>query len=65
MNHTAFRRRATCVSLLALGALWWPATAPAQAYPDRTVTLYVGFAVGGSADTVARALADELSKTLG
>jgi len=27
--------------------------------------LYVGFAVGGSADTVARALADELSKTLG
>lgn len=66
MNRTApSRRSAICTGLLALAALTGSATATAQAYPDRPVTLYVGFAAGGSADTVARALADELSKTLG
>lgn len=59
------RRSALRTSLLALATLAGLATVTAQAYPDKPVTLYVGFAAGGSADTVARALADELSKTLG
>ena len=66
MNPTALvRRRALRTGLLALATSLVLATGTAQAYPDKPVTLYVGFAAGGSADTVARALADELSKTLG
>lgn len=35
------------------------------AYPDKPIRLIVGFAAGGPADTVARLLGDELSKSLG
>jgi tripartite-type tricarboxylate transporter receptor subunit TctC len=34
-------------------------------FPDKPITLYVGFAPGGAADTVARILADEMGKELG
>ena len=34
-------------------------------FPGKPITLYVGFAPGGAADTVARILADEMSKELG
>jgi tripartite-type tricarboxylate transporter receptor subunit TctC len=37
----------------------------AQAYPARPVHLVVGFAPGGAADTVARAMSDAMSKALG
>ncbi len=37
----------------------------AQAFPDKPLTLYVGFSAGGAADTVARVLAEEMGKTLG
>ena len=37
----------------------------AQTYPDRPVTIAVGFAAGGAFDSVMRALAEEMSKTLG
>ncbi len=37
----------------------------AQAFPDKPITLQVGFSAGGAADTVARVLAEEMSKTLG
>lgn len=37
----------------------------AQAYPTKPVRLVVGFAPGGAADTVARAIGDQLSRVLG
>ena len=46
---------------LALG----PQLALAQAYPAKPVKLVVGFAPGGAADYVARAIGDSLSRALG
>ena len=37
----------------------------AQTYPEKPVTIVVGFPPGGTFDVVMRALAEELSKTLG
>ena len=37
----------------------------AQAYPAKPIRLVVGFAPGGAADTVARALGDQLGRALG
>ncbi len=41
------------------------AAAAAQAYPDRPVRIVVGFPPGGSSDTVARVVAQQLSPLLG
>ncbi len=42
-----------------------PLTAHAQSYPDRTITVVVPFAAGGPTDTVARLVAESMSKDLG
>ena len=41
------------------------APALAQAYPDRPITMIIGFAPGGGADTIGRNLAQKLSGILG
>ncbi|KQP12374.1 MULTISPECIES: tripartite tricarboxylate transporter substrate binding protein [Pseudorhodoferax] len=54
--------------LLALGAAWGASTALpalAQAWPERALKIYQGFAPGGNADAIARAVGVELGKTLG
>jgi len=46
------------LALASLGSL-------AQGYPNKSVRLVVGFAPGGAADTVARAMSDAMGKALG
>jgi len=54
------------IVLLAFGALIAaPASAGAQAYPDRAVKIIVPIGPSGSYDIVGRLLADQLSKRLG
>jgi tripartite-type tricarboxylate transporter receptor subunit TctC len=56
----AFRALATAALFaVAVGA------AQAQSYPDRPVRLIAPFPAGGLADVLARAVGDEMSKTLG
>jgi tripartite-type tricarboxylate transporter receptor subunit TctC len=42
-----------------------PSMADAQTYPDRTITMVVPFSAGGPTDTVARLVAEAMSKDLG
>lgn len=49
------------LALLALGS----ATALAQGYPSRYITMIVPFAAGGPTDIVGRIVAEHMSKTLG
>jgi len=55
--------RSTIWAALALGMA--AATASAQSYPDRPVTIVVPAAAGGPTDTVARLVGDSMSRTLG
>jgi tripartite-type tricarboxylate transporter receptor subunit TctC len=51
--------------LAGIAFLFFAAAAAAQDYPTRTVTMIVPYAAGGPTDTVARVLAQSMSKSLG
>ena len=51
--------------VLAAAALIAPGAAIAQAWPAKPVRVVVGFAPGGAADFVARALSEPMSRALG
>ncbi|MCC2595839.1 tripartite tricarboxylate transporter substrate binding protein [Pusillimonas sp. MFBS29] len=53
---------AACIGAAALGV---SSFAHAAGYPDKPVTVYIGFSAGGPTDTVGRLLADKLSQKLG
>ncbi|XAH22403.1 tripartite tricarboxylate transporter substrate binding protein [Xylophilus sp. GW821-FHT01B05] len=50
---------------LALAALCGFASLASAAYPDKPITLIVPWAAGGSTDILARALAEQLTKSMG
>jgi tripartite-type tricarboxylate transporter receptor subunit TctC len=50
---------ATCVASI------WPKGALAAQFPERAVRVLQGFASGGNADTIARVVANEMTKQLG
>ena len=52
---------ATGAALAASAAL----PAWSQSYPDRNIKIYQGFAPGGNADTIARVISAEMTKSLG
>jgi tripartite-type tricarboxylate transporter receptor subunit TctC len=48
-----------------LGLLWGLVCLSSWAYPDRPITLIVPWAAGGSTDILARALSEQLTKSMG
>jgi len=52
-------------ALIAAGLLFVAASAQAQDYPNRSITVIVPFPAGGPSDVVARIVTDQMSKTLG
>lgn len=51
--------------LAAAAIILLPHVALAQSYPDRTINMVVPFAAGGPTDTVARLIAESMSKEMG
>ena len=58
------RRAALCAALVAATLLAAPAARAQSTYPDKPIVLVVPFPPGGLADTVARPLAESLSREL-
>jgi tripartite-type tricarboxylate transporter receptor subunit TctC len=51
--------------LIGTSLISFPAAAPGQAYPNKAITVYCGYAPGASTDLTARALAGAAEKILG
>ena len=62
MNLRQFLLSAGCALVLAIGCI---ATALAQDYPTRAVTIVVPYSAGGTLDTIARHLGSGLAERLG
>lgn len=61
-----FRRAALRIAaVIGLAALVAPCGARAQAYPQKPVQLYIGYALEGASGQIARIMADALSPVLG
>lgn len=58
-------KRRTLVALAVLAGLSLPLAAPAQDFPTKAIKIIVPLAAGGTGDTLARTVADGLSKELG
>jgi len=61
--RTIIRRFAAAFAVLAVAA--WSAPAVAQTYPDKPIRIIAPFSAGGLVDVLARAIGEEMSKTLG
>jgi len=59
-----FRKSVAAIAVSAVAALW-AGQAGAQGYPTQPITVIVPFAAGGPTDTVARLIAEPMSKELG
>jgi tripartite-type tricarboxylate transporter receptor subunit TctC len=60
MMRTLLRSAAVLAAAVGLAG-----AAAAQSYPDRPITLVVGFSPGGSTDALARMVSEDLSKAIG
>jgi tripartite-type tricarboxylate transporter receptor subunit TctC len=60
-----FRRRLFRFVATAIAAVAGSWSTWAQIYPTRSVTMVVGYAVGGPSDTIARIMAERMSMSLG
>ena len=58
-------RTTLLVSLACAAVSAQVATAPAQVYPTRPITMVVPFPAGGATDTIARIMSEQLSASLG
>jgi tripartite-type tricarboxylate transporter receptor subunit TctC len=58
------KARRTLAVTACLGAIFFPPSSPAQTWPDRPVKIIAPFPAGGLVDVLARALGDEMAKSL-
>jgi len=63
MTHTTLKRRAGLAAIV--GSMVWPSWAQSPAWPAKPIKLIVAYPPGGVSDTVARALAEQLTPRLG
>src|ERR1035438_3666814 len=61
----AIMKRVLPIALAIVGLLAIAAPAPAQQFPERTVTIVVPYPAGGPTDQLARVVAEKLSKKFG